>query len=107
MKKYAQLTGNIVTAIVETDGEMVLTATVLDADGHDPKLGQAWDGMQFADVLETQSEAAKKNLLSIDRETGMQRTMREALIAIADKVGANVAYLKTKEAEAATHRTKL
>lgn len=107
MKKYAQLTGNIVTAIVETDGDMPLTATILDADGHDPKLGQAWDGLQFADVPETKAESAKKSLLAIDRDTGMQRTMREALISIADKVGANVAYLKTKETEAATHRTKL
>ena len=108
MKKYAQLNGSgIVSAIVETSGEIPTSATIIDADGHDPKPGQAWDGVQFSDVAPTQSETAKADLLKIDRDTGMARTMRETLIAIGEKVGANVAYIKTKETEAATHRAKL
>lgn len=108
MKKYAQLNASgIVAAIVETSGEIPTSATIIDADGFDPRLGQSWDGVQFADVAPTPAETAKAELLKIDRDTGMARTMREALIAIGEKVGANVAYIKTKETEAATHRAKL
>lgn len=107
MNHYAQIdAGGICVGLLETPGAIEAAHMIPIAKGA-AKLRQKWDGAAWVDVAQTVEEAAAAELLKIDADTGMSRTQREAFIAIADKVGADVAYLKAKEAAAVIARGKL
>lgn len=110
LKFYAQLdaAGNVV-GVSQLAGEVV-SPDLVELQSYDlSKLGQVFDrqARTFGPRVKTEKELAAEALQAIDRDTGMTRTLRETLIAVATKVGADVAYLSAKEAAAAAERAKL
>lgn len=107
MGKYAQLdqSGRVV-AVTKSAGD-IDHPNIVPAPISGDVLGMVWTGAEFVARSKTEKEAAAADLVDVDTKTGMPRTMREALIAIADKVGADVAYLKAEEARAAAARLKI
>lgn len=107
MKHYAQIDAQgLCVGQLETSGE-VNAAHMIPIAAGDQRLRQKWDGAAWQPAAPTQVEVAVAELAKIDADTGMSRTMREVFIAMADKVGADAAYLKSKEAAAAVARGKL
>lgn len=75
---------------------------------NDPSpMGKVWNGAAFVARVKTVKEQAAEDLQAIDASTGMSRTLREVLISIGQKTGADVAFLASKEAAAAAARAKL
>lgn len=109
MKTYAQLSADgVCFAELETheDSDGPQGQNIIETDGMG-KIGQRYEDGKWVPVVPTVAEQVVKDLSRIDAATGMGRAMREALIAIGDKVGADVSFLRTKEAEAATLRGRL
>lgn len=111
MKAYAQLdAAGLCVGVSELAGEVNAPHMIEIENAESIYLGRKWTGAAWTDapaVVPTEKELAAAALLTIDRETGMTRTLREALIAIAGKVGADVTFLATKEAAAVAARAKL
>lgn len=110
MKTFAQINASgVCVAVLQSAGEVDNPQLIaLDGEGFDlGKLGQRWTGKAWEQVAPTAKEIAALELMKIDQQTGMNRTMRETLIALADKTGTDVAFLKAKEAAAVTWRGKL
>lgn len=107
LRHFAEIDGQgVCFALLSTTGEVVSPTMIEVAEGEN-RLRQKWNGTDWEAVVPSEAETAAAALALIDAQTGMSRSMREALIAIGGKVAANVTYLQTKEAEAATLRTKL
>lgn len=70
-------------------------------------IGKRWDGTAFWSVQPSPAVVVAAALQRIDAETGTSRTLREALIAIGLKTGADLSYLAAKEAQAAKLRASL
>jgi hypothetical protein len=106
-KHFAQVNASgVCVAMLETSGE-IDSPDMLEIQPGAAKLGQQWTGTAWVDVPKPAAQVASETLEGIDRQTGMRRALREALIAIGEKVGADVAFLKTQESRAATERAKL
>lgn len=108
MKRYAQINpAGLCVGVSELAGE-VLAADLIEIEAFDVALiGKRWDGAAWLAVVPTEKELAAAELQAIDAATGMTRTLREVLIAIGGKVGADVAYLAGKEVAAVAARAKL
>lgn len=110
VKFYAQLdaAGNVV-GVSQLAGEVVAPDLVELPDFDQSKLGQVFNRQAgtFGPRVKTEKELAAEELQAIDAATGMTRTLRETLIAIAGKTGADVSYLAAKEAAAVVARNKL
>lgn len=109
MKNFAQINASgVCVAVLQTAGKVSEPNMIALADGEGlRRLGQRWNGETWEQPAPTAQEIAALELMQIDQQTGMNRTMRETMISIAEKAGANVDYLKTKEAQAITWRGKL
>lgn len=110
LKFYAQLdaAGNVV-GVSQLAGEVV-SPDLVELQSYDlGKLGQVFDrqARTFGPRVKTVKEQAAEDLQAIDASTGMSRTLREVLISIGQKTGADVAFLAAKEAAAAAARDKL
>ena len=104
---YAQINaGGICVALLASSGTTNAANMVAIAEGA-AKLGQRWTGAAWEDVAPNAKDLARAKLAQVDAETGMSRLLRETLIALADKNGTVVTFLKAKEAEAAAERAKL
>jgi hypothetical protein len=108
LNTYAQINGaGVCVGLLETSGS-INAPHMIAVEGYDLTLiGKRWTGTAWEAVTQTEAEAAARELTQIDQATGMSRTLREALIAIAGKTGADVAYLAAQEAKAATARAKI
>ncbi len=105
MREYQQIDehGRVV-AYLETHGE-INAPHMIETTATGPKFGQRWNGSSFEDIVKTDKEKAAEELAEIDRKSGMNRLLRETLIAIgADKTPA---VLATYEAQAAAARARL
>lgn len=104
---YAEVNpAGVCFAQLETSGEIDAPHMVPIAPG-DNRLGQKWTGDAWEVIAPTAAELAAAELQTIDKATGMSRTMREAFIALGVKVGADVTYLQQQETKAAAARLKL
>jgi hypothetical protein len=107
MNHYAEIDGGgVCFAQLQTEATLALPTMILNPGGA-RRIGQRWDGAAWQDVPLTVKEQAKLELDQIDRDTGIPRALREVLIAIGTKTGADVAYLAGKEAAAGIARGKL
>lgn len=107
MKHYAEINAaGVCFAQLETSGEIDAPHMIAIAPGENRR-GQKWTGTAWEAVAPTAAELAALELAQIDSATGMSRTLREALIAIAGKTGADVTYLAAQETKAAAARAKL
>lgn len=107
MKHYAQIDGaGVCVGLLETSGAPIDAPHMVEIQPGGARLGQRWTGAAWEDVAPTDAEAAQSELEGIDRATGMTRAMREALLSVAAKVGANVAYLQEQETKAAAARLR-
>ena len=108
MKKYAQINAaGLCVGVSELAGE-VLANNMVEIEAFDVSMiGKQWDGAAWQAVAPTAKELAAAELQAIDAATGMTRTLREVLIAIGTKTGADVAFLAGKEAAAAAARGRL
>lgn len=111
MKAYAQIdAAGLCVGVSELAGA-VKAPHLIAIDAAGPQfLGKKWDGAAWVDApaeVPTDAQKAASDLAAVDAATGMSRTMRETLIAIAGKVGADVAFLAAQEAKAAAARGKL
>ncbi len=106
-KKYAQINeaGECV-ATLETSGQ-IDAPNMIEVDDEDPKLGQVWNGKKWTKPKPKPEDEARQELEKIDRESGMNRNMRRVLLAIAEKVGADISFLKDQEDRAEKARAKL
>lgn len=105
---YAQINAaGLVVAVSELAGQ-VDAPHMIELQAFDAGLiGQRWDGAAFvAPAVDAKAQAAIE-LQAIDAATGMSRTLREVLIAVGAKVGADVTYLQQQETKAAAARLKL
>jgi len=110
MKFYAQLdAAGLVVGVSQLSGEVVSPDLVELPTFDESKLGQVFNRQAgtFGPRVKTEKELAAEELQAIDAATGMGRTMREVLIALAAKSGADVSYLAAKEAAAVVARNKL
>lgn len=107
LNRYAEIDAlGVCFALLDSTGTTEAEHMVPIAPGEDPR-GQRWTGQGWEAKAPTEKDKAASDLQTIDRETGMTRTLRETLIAIAGKVGADVTFLATKEAAAVAARAKL
>lgn len=104
MRRFVQVRAGRVVGVVEVSADLEAAPAGLVAS-ETAGLGDDFDGAAFAPHVETQAEASARRLAEIDRETGMGRTMREALIDLLP--AGKGAFLRAKEAEAANERGKL
>ena len=105
MREYQQIDeqGRVV-AHLETHGE-INAPHMIETPSTGPKFGQRWNGSEFEAIVKTDKEKAAEELAEIDRKSGMNRLLRETLIAIgADKTPA---MLATYETQAAAARARL
>ena len=110
LKHYAQINAaGLVVAVSQLAGEVDSSDLIELQDYDTGKLGQVFDRVAgtFGPRVKTEKELAAEELQAIDAATGMSRTMREVLIAIGTKTGADVAYLATQEGKAVAARNKL
>lgn len=107
MKHYAQkdATGRIFSTLQTT--EAIDHPDMIEVQPGLEVLGKRWNGAGFDAIAPTVADTAAAELEAIDRETGMGRTMRDAVLTIAAKVGADVPFLAAKEKAAAAARAKL
>lgn len=103
--RYAQIDGaGVVFAILDTASEIDRQDMIEIGHGENP-LGMRRNGSVWETVEETEAERAARDLAEVDAATGMSRTMRETLVAIAgDKAPA---YLLSQEAKAVAARERL
>lgn len=107
--RYAQINGAGICVGVSELGGKVDSPTMIELAPGAAPIGKRWDGAAFVAVAAvplSDAEAASVELEQIDRDTGMSRTAREVFIAIAKKVGADVAYLEGKETAAKAARVR-
>lgn len=109
MKKiYAQINpAGVCVGVSELSGK-VEAPHLIEIEAFDESLlGKRRNGDKWETVAPTEAELAALELAQIDAATGMSRTMREVLLALAAKVGADVAHLQAQETKAAAARAKL
>lgn len=110
MKHYAQINAEgVCFSRLKTHGT-IDAPNMIEVDGDADTMGKRWDGAAWQDVAKpapTAAELAAAELQTIDKATGMSRTMREAFIVLGVKVGADVTYLQQQETKAAAARLKL
>lgn len=111
MKAYAQIdAAGLCVGVSELAGQ-VQAPHMVEIDRAEPfYLGKLWTGKAWTDApaeVPTEAQKAAADLAAVDAATGMPRTMREALLSIAVKVGADVPFLAEQEAKAAAARGKL
>ena len=103
--RHAQIRNGRVVAVLEAEAEAV-PGLVPVPEAANVIAGETdYDGSGFVPAVKAPAELAADRLRQIDAETGMSRTLREALIAIAGP--GKLVFLEAKEAEAATERGKL
>lgn len=108
MTTYAQINaGGVCVGLLDTPGTINAPHMIAVADYDQALIGKRWTGAAWVAVVPTEAELAALELAQIDQATGMKRTLREALIAIAGKTGADITYLAAQEAKAAAARAKL
>lgn len=106
LKFYAQISAaGLCVGMLETGSAIDAPHMIPVAPGDD-RIGQRWDGQAWNAPVPTNAEQADAELRQIDEQTGMARTLRETLIAVAKKVGADVAFLEAQEAKAAAARLR-
>lgn len=111
-KRYAQIDATgICVAVSDLAGEVNAAHMIEVADDAQP-MGQKWTGKAWAapaakTKAEADKEAAQAELARIDAETGMPRALREALLIMAAKSGAELPFLDAQEVKAAAARGKL
>lgn len=107
MNHYAEINAaGICFAQLQTTGEIDAPHMIAVAPGENRR-GQKWTGAAWEVTAPTVAELAALELQAIDAATGMSRTLREVLISIGTKTGADVAFLAAKEAAAVVARNKL
>lgn len=103
--RYAQIGADgVAYAILDTDGEVAGERMIAIGDGEFP-LGLKHSGGAWESVPETDAMKAARELAEVDASTGMSRTMREVMVAIAGEKAP--AYLLAQEAKAAAARERL
>lgn len=108
LNHYAQIDGaGKCVGELSTPGEINAPHMIAVDGTQAPYIGKRWTGSAWQAVAPTEAEAAALELVQIDQATGMSRTLREAMIAIAGKTGADVTYLAAQEAKAAAARAKI
>lgn len=107
MYHYAEINGGGVCFAQLTTEAAIDSPSMIPNPGCVRRIGQRWTGQAWEVVAPKVEELAAAELAKIDADTGMPRTLREVVIAMADKLGADAAFLKAKEAAAAVARAKL
>ncbi len=106
MNNYAQINaGGVCFAQLGTSA-VIDSADMVQIGEGENRLRERWTGEAWEIVPPSEKEAAIAGLLAIDAETGLSRTLREAIISIGKKVAADVSLLEAKEAEAVALRVK-
>ena len=106
MKTYAQINAAGVCVGLTEAADTINAPHMIAINPGEAQIGQRWTGKAWETPEQTAQELAQKELEAIDKEMGMPRALRELLIGIADKVGADATYLKAQEARAAKARAK-
>lgn len=111
MKAYAQIdAAGLCVGVSELAGPVQAPHMIEVERAEAFYLGKKWAGGAWTDApaeVLTEAQKAAADLAAVDAATGMPRTMREALLSIAVKVGADVPFLAAQEAKAAAARGKL
>lgn len=108
MKRYAEINAEGVCVAELETATTITAANMIEVSGPlGAFLRKRWTGTAWQTVAPTEAELAAAELVQVDQATGMSRTMREAFLAIAGKVGADVTYLAAQEAKAAAARAKI
>lgn len=108
MQAYARINGAGVCVGVKQVGGKIDQPDHIELPDYDESvIGKRWTGQAFESQAVTVAEAAALELAQVDQATGMSRTLRETLLTLAAKVGADLPYLAAQEAKAAAARAKL
>jgi len=108
MPKFAEIDASGVCIGIKETVDHVDQVNHIEIENFDESLlGKRWDGTAFLSVQPSPAVVVSAALQRIDAETGTSRTLREALIAIGLKTGADLSYLAAKEAQAAKLRASL
>lgn len=108
MPKFAEIDASGVCIGIKETVDHVDQVNHIEIEEFDESLlGKRWDGKSFLSVPSSPSDVVAAALQRIDTETGTSRTLREALISIGAKTGADLSYLAAKEAQAAKLRASL
>lgn len=106
MKTFAQINAaGVCVGQLDTSADIDAPHMIPIAAG-EQRLGWKWDGKAWTQPAPNAAEQADAELRQVDAATGMSRTTREALIAIAKKIGADVTYLEQQEAKAVAARAR-
>ncbi len=107
MREYAQhdAVGRVFSVV--RSGVPVTGANIVPVPDGVDVLGMVWNGANFVPYKPGPKELAIAVLADVDQKTGVQRAMREALLIIGDKIGADLSYLRSEEARAAAARAAL
>ena len=104
MPRFAEVKEGRVVGVVHSLAD-IADGLILVADGEECELGFAYDGVNFSAYVPSEEENALAELVAIDRETGMARVLREALIDLLPPGKGSA--LRSVEARAAIERGKL
>lgn len=108
MPIFAQIDAASVCITIKESSEPIDQHDHIEIPDFDQSLiGKRWDGTAFGPVPSSPSDVVAAALQRIDTDTGTSRTLREALISIGAKTGADLSYLAAKEAQAAKLRASI
>lgn len=104
-KTYAVVDDKGICIGVKQVGDEIAKPDHMELPDYDESiLGKRWNGAKWVVTAKAKRDAARERLAEIDRSTGAPRAVREALIALGQKVGAPMPGLEAAEAEAVTLR---
>lgn len=105
---YAEINAEkFCTGLLETTGS-IKAAHMIEVENYDKALlGQRWTGTAWETVAPTEEDKAKDELEKVEREAGMNRAFREALLIIGEKLGVELPRLQKQENRAKAARAKL
>jgi hypothetical protein len=107
MNYYAQINKkNVCVGLLETEGTITADHMIVIEPGA-AQIGQLWTGTAWETVEPTEEEKAKGELENVEREAGMNRAVREALLIIGEKLGVQLPRLQAQENRARAARRKL
>lgn len=107
MNYYAQINKkNVCVGLLETEGTSNADHMITIEPGA-AQIGQVWTGTAWETVQPTEEEKAQEELEKVEREPGMNRALREAILLIGEKLGVELPRLAAQERKAKAARQKL
>jgi hypothetical protein len=107
MNYYAQINAqNLCVGLLETEGT-IKQKHMIEIEPGAAQIGQVWTGTTWETVEPTEDEKAKEELEKVEREPGMNRALREAILLIGEKLGVELPRLAAQERKAKAARQKL